>query len=237
MAKRIQLSRHPRSAVVDGGRRTIRGGVMLAVVGVMLCGCSAQPSPFVGLRSNGRELTFICDGSSAMVGKWAALSSELDKAVTSLRPPQRFNLIILHDGTYSVLDENQMLEATPTNKVRVFVRMDSITPGGAARVGPALQLAMSQHPQLIFVVVGGDFADRATLAQQIRELNPKKAVRVNTVEFLDRDPACEAVLKEIAADSGGTYRYVSRQELVEGRDGKPATAPATQQEAATAPSP
>jgi len=62
---------------------------------------------------------------------------------------------------------------------------------------------------VIFLVTDGEF-DRE-VADLCKRLNPEKKVKVHTICFLYKTG--EEILKQIAADSGGTYKFVSEADL------------------------
>ena len=68
-------------------------------------------------------------------------------------------------------------------------------------------------PQLIYMLTDGDFPDNNRVIEEIRKLNKDKKVKINTIAFMDRGEQYEKLLKQIADENGGLFKFVSDAEL------------------------
>lgn len=162
-----------------------------------------------------RSEAFLCDASGSMLPKFAALKSELNKAVQGLQPVQSFDIHFFSDNRAISLSP-QLLMATPENKLRALDFLENVTPRGSTDPIPSLDLAFKQHPQLIFLLTDGDFPDNDAVLARIHQLEKDHHVRINTIAFVgegDSDTAFMAVLQQIAKETGGVYRHVTEDEL------------------------
>jgi hypothetical protein len=82
---------------------------------------------------------------------------------------------------------------------------------------PGLKLAFELHPQLIYLVGDGDFADNKAVDETIGRLNADHKVKINTIGFLNNQAAPKFVklLEHIAADNSGTYKQLDEADLNE----------------------
>jgi len=72
-----------------------------------------------------------------------------------------------------------------------------------------LTQAFRLEPDTIFLLTDGEF-DREIVGH-IERLNRDKQVRIHTICFIYSNG--EPMLKEIARDNGGTYKYVGEDDL------------------------
>jgi hypothetical protein len=54
-----------------------------------------------------------------------------------------------------------------------------------------------------------------SVVDKLRQWNKEGRVKINTIAYLYFDPASERLLKQIAHESGGRYKFVSADELGE----------------------
>jgi hypothetical protein len=47
-----------------------------------------------------------------------------------------------------------------------------------------------------------------SVLKQIRRLNAKEGVRINTIGFAESEDEVDGSLKDIAEENGGTYQYI-----------------------------
>ena len=59
----------------------------------------------------------------------------------------------------------------------------------------------------------GDFPNNAAVLEEIRKLNAGKGVRINTIAFMDRGEEYEQLLRTIAEENGGVFKFVSDAEF------------------------
>ena len=165
---------------------------------------------------NVTRVAFLCDASGSMMQKMPVLERELAKAVDGLKPVQAFNVIFFQGSEPFAFNRHALIQATPVNKRSVGKFLEEVTPAGSSDPLPGLKLAFGQKPQLIYLLTDGDFPDNNQVLRQINELNKEHKVKINTVAFVskaDTDVDFIALLRKVAADSGGTFRKVLADDL------------------------
>lgn len=182
-------------------------------------GAYGPKGPMFGRGGNARRIVFVCDATGTMIQKFALLKQELAAAVNGLKPVQSYNVIFFHDGQrVGAASEAALLPATPDNKRRGFAFMDDFTTSGTTDPMPALRLAFRQGPELVYFLSDGEFNNLRSYQEVIDEiarLNPGRQVKVNTILFDTYDKDAEAAMQKIAAEHGGSYRYVREAELAQ----------------------
>ena len=90
-----------------------------------------------------------------------------------------------------------------------------------ANGGPlaAVEMALKEKPDLIYVLTDGEFPDSEKAVEIIHKLN-KDHVKINTIAFISTDDikhhvdvGFKKVLKAIAEENGGTFNDVNPDEL------------------------
>jgi hypothetical protein len=148
-----------------------------------------------------------------MIDKFDALRRQLERGVGRLTPVQSFNVIFFHDERAQALSGATLLQGLQANKRRATEFLNDVIPSGATNPLPALELALRQQPDLIWLLTDGDFPDNDAVLKFLRQRNPRGKVRINTIAFVDRGEGYEQVLRQIAAENRGEFRYVSEQDL------------------------
>ena len=191
-------------------------GGPLAMFGTPGGGGIGPKGPVFGHGGNAKKIAFVCDASGSMLNKFSTLRSELSKTVHGLKPIQSFSIVFFQEQNCSALDQSLVM-ATPENKLKAenFLT-DKVTPHGETNPIPGLDLAFKQHPELIYILTDGDFPDNDAVLKRVRELNKDHKVKVNTIAFVgegDNDTAFQEVLKTIAKENNGVYKYVRENEI------------------------
>jgi hypothetical protein len=197
--------------------------------------CTAAPAPvgiagspalpraqFMGISGDAIRVAFVCDASGSMMDRLPILQAELKQSIDQLQPIQWFNVIYFQNGHALAADPHGLIQALPTNSARIKNLLQTVQARGSSNPLPAMELAFSQRPQVIYLLTDGDFEDvtesitDAHIIAEIRRLNPNNQVCVNTILFIsdaadlqqDDARAGKAVLTRIAADNGGTFKVV-----------------------------
>ena len=188
-------------------------------------GTAAAQAPktmFMGVSGNAKKIVYVCDASGSMVGlKFQNLKGELEKSVRDLVPIQSFNVIFFNEERPIMLTKD-LLPASSQNKTRLLTFLTAAEPRRGSDPIPSLRYAMTQKPDVVYLLTDGDFLrDGTPINQQvIRELqwlNRDKHVKINTIAFPSGSGEGQAdylnTLKQIAADSGGIFREVTSGDL------------------------
>jgi hypothetical protein len=192
-------------------------GGSLAPFGVPGGGQGLGPrSPFMGISGNATKVVYICDASGSMMSVFLRVKDELHKSVDVLRPMQGFNVIFFSDADVIALSKSELLMANPQNKRKAFELAEKMSAAGTTDPLPAIRLAFSQKPELIYVLTDGfdQVVSFDAVIQEFRKLNADKKVKVNTILIRGADdPELERVVKTIASENGGVCKIVDRQEM------------------------
>jgi uncharacterized protein with von Willebrand factor type A (vWA) domain len=147
-----------------------------------------------------------------MMNKFDTLRQELRKACDALKPVQAFDIIFFSEDKFLALDR-ELLLAVPETKRKAYDFLDKTAPHGSSDPIPGIQAAFKAGPQLIYILTDGDFPNNDQVIQEIRKLNKDKKVKINTIAFMDRGEAYEKLLKQIADENGGLFKFVSDTDL------------------------
>jgi hypothetical protein len=170
-----------------------------------------------------KTVIYVCNGSTSTKGRsFDLLKGELKKAIEVLPPTRAFDVIFFQSGEAASFAE-QLILASPKNKERAydFLEHVELKPGAADPI-PAMQLALRLKPERIYLVADGPFDDNARTVAELHALqraaNPP-LTRIDTIGFFRPDlpgaerEQTEAMLKEIAAHAGGTFKTMLTSDL------------------------
>jgi hypothetical protein len=132
--------------------------------------------------------------------------------VDALKPIQEFDVIFFSADAFRALDR-QLVLAVPENKRKAYDFLDKVAPHDSSDPISGLNAAFRTQPELIFMLTDGDFPNNDAVLAEVRKLNAAKAVKVNTIAFMDRGESYEQLLSNIAKDTGGLFRFVSEEDL------------------------
>jgi hypothetical protein len=120
-----------------------------------------------------------------------------------------FDVLFMSSGPPVEMPPKKLVPATDKNKESSFEFIDGVIAQGETTPEGALKRAFELKPEVIFLLTDGEF-DRSVV-DLVKQLNARKRVKVNTICFLYETGG--ALLKEIAAQNGGTYKFVSEKDL------------------------
>ncbi len=165
-------------------------------------GGSKKVVQFLGAEGKGHRLVFVIDKSGSMSG--ARFNAARDALTQTLRalPPETLFMIYVFDHGAEVMPANDILPATPENIASAVKWVGSRGTSGGTDPAQALRWAFGLKPDTIWLLSDGEFGDQTAM---LRQLNPNRAVRINTIAF--QDPSGAVQLKQIADEHGGVYRF------------------------------
>lgn len=174
----------------------------------------------IGREGDGGEVyrvAFVCDASGSMSGMpQTLLVEELKRAIGPLKPVQFFNVIFFQSDEVNAAFPGRLESANPMHKEQTHQFLDNLVVRGSTNPIPALEAAFRMKPELIFFLTDGRFDQIVKyddVAETFRRLNSDEKVIVNTIQFINRDELAEGVLRTIAHENGGEYRFVGRDDL------------------------
>lgn len=197
------------------------GSGQLAPFGVPGGGGGIGPkSNFIGLGGNAKRIAYVCDASGSMLEMFDWLRLELRRSIESLKPIQSFNVIFFQGEGTAAADKNSLMVANQSSKVRAYEFIDATYPRDKTNPLPSLELAFRQNPELIYMLTDGEFPDNDAVIRFCRQKTADGKCKINTIAFVTSTAKERAidleyvkVLKRIADDSGGQFRYVSDDDM------------------------
>lgn len=158
---------------------------------------------FFGIRSAGRRFVFLIDSSASMQdGKDVAARRELVESVKRMSEDMELEVMFFTDTVTRAFGKFKSLH----DKDEVINKINNANPLiGGTRVMPALKESIAMNPDAIFLLTDGVFLE-GDICHQVNAINTN-GISINTIAFVNR--SAESVLKKVAADSGGDYRYVA----------------------------
>jgi hypothetical protein len=171
-------------------------------------GDGAAGSEFFGVKADGTRFVYIVDCSGSMAGRpFQKACDELKDSVHKLRMDQAFYVYFFSSLTFPMFDSNQpepnLLPATAANVDKLDAWVDATAIRGGTEPQDALLQALGLKPEAIFLLTDGSFD--AGVVDAVRAAN-RDGVVINTIGFMN--PAGEELLKQIAQQNRGTYRFV-----------------------------
>jgi Mg-chelatase subunit ChlD len=173
---------------------------------------------FFGVHASGRKFVFIIDCSGSMRGlRWNLAKAELKNSIRNLDEQKEFLVILYNDRTWAMfnrdLEKAELVAATTDSKRRFFQWLSRQEPQGWTRPRLALQLALGQEPDAIFLLSDGELQDDSQhfllTANQAREMEDgsKRQTPVHTVA-LDLSVGA-GLLEQIAGQNSGVFTHIT----------------------------
>ena len=136
--------------------------------------------------------------------RFEAARFELIKSIRSLRKNEAFQ-VVFYSNDFTVMPGRGLLRATVANKERAVDWIRGVSTGGGTDPSEALKHVLTKlRPTTLWLLSDGSFD--ADISGQLQRLNPGAKVQINTIAFYNRGG--EALLKIIADENDGDYRYV-----------------------------
>ncbi|HVV99095.1 MAG TPA: VWA domain-containing protein, partial [Planctomycetaceae bacterium] len=162
---------------------------------------------FFGTYTEGKSVVYVVDMSGSMTGKrFSRAKQELVKSLYRLESQHRYSIVLFNIDAYPLYWPNatdQLLDPSKVNVRRSARWVSSMEPNSFTDPSLALAWGLAREPDVLFFLTDGEIPPATRVL--IRELNRKPTI-VNTIAFESR--AGEVLLRAIAEDHGGTYRYV-----------------------------
>ncbi len=155
------------------------------------------------------KIVYVVDRSGSMTDSIDYVKFELKRSIGELGEDSEFHVVFYSSGPPVEMPTRRLVVATERNKELAFEFIDGIIPQGETDPSKALERAFAVSPELIYLLTDGEF-DRAII-DLVKRLNVGDKVTVHTIGFLYRTG--EEVLKKIAEDNSGNYKFVSEADL------------------------
>ena len=156
-----------------------------------------------------RKIVYVVDRSGSMTDSIDYVKFELKRSIDELGEEKEFHVIFYSSGPPVEMPTRRLVNATDRDKQRAFEFIDKVIPQGETDPSKALERAFEVKPELIYLLTDGEF-DRA-IVDLVKRQNAGGKVTVHTIGFLYH--MGEEVLKQIADENGGNYKFVSEKDL------------------------
>lgn len=178
--------------------------------GVGLTGGGAGTS-FFGISSKGTRFAYIVDKSGSMSDgtKMSVAKRELARSIKSLPDYAQFYIVMFSSNFSMPHFQDGWMRAKNSLVARVIRWLNNeVDPGGGTEPRDAFVqvFSLAVRPDVIFFLTDGEITSFS--AEELKEMNSQgKRVIINTIAF--GDPSSQDLLKQIASQSGGVYRFES----------------------------
>jgi len=195
------------------------GGGTLADYGLTDGSGQGPRAGMYGTGGNAHHVVYLIDRSGSMFDTFDAVKREISNSVKDLVPRQDFHVIMFADG--DPLEKKPMALTPPSEKYKLAlakfletVKAERTTNPikGIIRAFDVLAKANKRPGKIIYMLTDGAFPDNEAVLATIRAKNSRRDVLINTFLYGWKPPIAEKVMKQIASENGGQYRYVSPDE-------------------------
>jgi len=170
---------------------------------------SGLGSGFFGAGGEAGKIVYVVDRSGSMTDSIDYVKFELKRSIGELGEKKEFHVIFFSSGPPVEMPMRRLVNATDRNKQLAFEFIDGVIPQGETDPAKALERAFEVKPELIYLLTDGEF-DKAIVGL-VKKQNAGGQVTVHTIGFLYS--MGEQVLKQIAEENGGNYKFVSEKDL------------------------
>jgi len=159
------------------------------------------------------KIVYVVDRSGSMTDSIDYVKLEMKRSIATLLDGAEFHVIFYSTGPAQEMPMRRLVPASEHNKELAFEFIDSIVADGQTDPSKALEKAFAVKPDMVYLLTDGEF-DRQII-DLVKRLNVGGRVKVNTIGFLYTMPgtASEEILKTIASQNGGHYKFVSVEDL------------------------
>jgi len=185
------------------------GGDLSSGTGGMGLGGSGGGGPgasFFGVEATGSRFAFLVDVSSSMDGRRIInLREQLTKSVNAMTPTSSFVVVAFSTTHMVVGDKAEWREASDAGKRWARAQFGALMPNGGTEPLSGLEVihTMRPRPDAIYFMTDGEFND---IMPAIKELREKAKIPIHCI--CRGSKKGELAMKEIAAFTKGTYKFV-----------------------------
>jgi hypothetical protein len=166
---------------------------------------------FFGISGYGKTFVYVVDCSDSMNerGKFERARYELLQSIEQLDSDSRYYVIFYNDNAYP-MDAEKPIQATQKAVAETVRWVNSVDAIGGTNPLPALIYALSLRPDAIYFLSDGQFDPMTIQEMRYRNRSNRRlrtqTIPIHTVAFMDR--MTEGLMRSIARNSGGEYRFV-----------------------------
>ena len=185
------------------------GGEDIADIGGALGrGGNSDVVNFMDVAATGRHFCIIADTSGSMEGgKLEYVKGEILQTVGSMRATARFQVIFYCNRAIPYPKGGWLHPRRDFSGLESW--LDTLDASGGTEPMSAFPLAfeLDPAPDAIFFMTDGRFPPDVVEKVAVLQASKGRQVVIHTIAFVDR--TAEVLMKEIARNSGGTYRHVA----------------------------
>ena len=184
-----------------------------------------------------RNIVYVVDRSGSMAAEFEDVKLEMLRSIRGLRALHRFHVILFSEGRTIEGPRRYLVPGDPPNRVAAGEFLKKQQAGGRTTALVALKRAFAvlqgadpdKPGKLIYLLSDGDFAGitggstyrpagggvlrgNEAIIQWLRDHNRDKSVLINTLLLHRNDPTAKKVLRAIAEENGGGFKYISPEE-------------------------
>lgn len=162
-----------------------------------------------------RRVVFMCDASGSMIAVWPMLCRTLNAETAALTTRDRLNIVMSRERIAETMpkEARTLVLATPAYVAKAQNWVKRYGPQGTTDPLPAIRVAFALAPSEINVLTDGfDNVDSyAVVRKALKEANHGGKVKINMLYLKSgsADASLETLLRQIADDSGGSYREIA----------------------------
>lgn len=165
---------------------------------------------FFGVEARGSRFVYVVDVSGSMQGKrLQSLKIELTNSLDGLLTASSFLVVLFNSDSVPLGGRVKWIDASEPAKRRIYEMLGKVVAGGGTQPEDALDMAFSlkPRPDAIYFMTDGLFD--TGVAERITKLNrgDRRPVPIHCIAFGTRD--AEALMRQIAQASGGSYTYIA----------------------------
>ncbi|MCE5277300.1 MAG: VWA domain-containing protein [Planctomycetaceae bacterium] len=183
-------------------------------------GAGAPKAGLFGTGGNAHHIVYVIDRSGSMSDSLELVKRECAASMGRLQPSQDFHIILFAEGAPLEPVSKKLVSANDASKLEAVKFLRGVQAQAQTDPLPALKRAFAvlsaANPKLpgklLFLLTDGVFPDNEKALATIRTLNARKDVHVNTFLYGNRPPVAVEVLKTIANENGGRYKFISGEE-------------------------
>ena len=183
-------------------------------------GGSGPRSNFMGTGGNAYHVVYVIDRSGSMTGPFDDVRAAMLKSIGRLRQTQDFHVIMFAAGLPKEPPARRLVPATKANKVAAGKFLFSVSTQGQTDPIPALKRAFdvlnrankARKGKLIYLLTDASFPDNDKILAMISARNASREVHINTYLYDEKSPEARKVMKKIASENRGFYKYISDDE-------------------------
>jgi len=183
---------------------------------------STTGAQFFGVKATGNSFCYIVDRSGSMKGgAFESAKQEIVRSLSTMKPTQRFYIFFFGEEVEAMKldgknEESFPVYATPENIQKTIVWMDRVKIQSGKHPAEVIERAIEMDMDGIFLLFDGETT--VDLAPKVRKFNTvddfisgqQTRVPIHSVCFYTEKPEAQQLMKTIAQQNLGTYRYVPR---------------------------